>query len=48
MRPRRACDVLWNEGLCGRHHDSPQLMRQSLGLRSCYSDIASSQWQARH
>ena len=29
----RAWSALWSEGLCGRHHDGPQLMRQSLGGR---------------
>jgi hypothetical protein len=31
VRSGPAGSALWNEGLCGRHHEGPQLMRKSLG-----------------
>jgi hypothetical protein len=31
MRPQHADGALWNEGLCGRCDEGPQLMRKSLG-----------------
>ena len=31
MRSGPAGSALWNEGLCGRHHEGPQLMCKSLG-----------------
>ena len=38
-RPQRAVSALWNVGLSARRHDSPQLMRMSLGGWTTVADL---------
>ena len=40
VRPQHAVGAMWNEGLCGRNHDGPRLMRKSLGGRHLKSEEA--------
>ena len=43
MRAGRYVSALWNEGLCGRERDRPQLMRMSLGRHPSIVGVATAE-----